>query len=121
MFKQLIRIGFGPVDTVFVIIIHIVKCGLVTLQHSHVTPLVQVGAVTHEGNGCGGGREGVGVDVCRHGVVCGHMGVVVIMCGGHWWKVVGVGIPIPMVPVFGCPIITVSKLVFELICTLGGS
>jgi hypothetical protein len=44
---------------------------------------------------------------------------VVVTCGRRRWGM-GVGSPIPVVPVFGCPVVAVSELVDGLICALGG-
>jgi hypothetical protein len=47
------------------------------------------------------------------------VGIRVVACGGHRWGM-GVGSPVPMVPVFGHPIVAVSELVDGLVCALRG-
>ena len=52
-------------------------------------------------------------------VVRGRAGVVVVTRGRCRWGV-QVGAPIPVVPVFGHPVVIVSKLMDELVCVLRG-
>ena len=101
----------------------VVECRRVVIQCGHVTLLVRVGGVAREGDGCGEEGEWDVRDVLGCGVVLGWCaGVVVVTSGGHWWGMVGVGVPVPVlaVLVFGRPVVTVSELVFKLVCGLGG-